>query len=55
MDKTERELKDSVRDLFAEEKVNLVIGYEKGSLPLRNRPCFIRSAEKADRLVWDFY
>jgi len=53
MNKTETKLRDVVKDLFAVEKVDLVIGYEKGSLPLRSRPCFVYSADEADRLVWN--
>ena len=55
MNETESRLKDAVKDLFAREKVDLVIGYEKGSLPLRSRPCFVRSADAAGKLVWNPY
>ncbi len=41
------------RKLLREKKVEVVIGYERGSLPLRRRPCFVRKEEDADRLVWD--
>jgi len=41
------------RKLLREKKVEVVIGYERGSLPLRRRPCFVRREEDADRLVWD--
>jgi len=33
--------------------VEVVIGFERGSMPLRSRPCFVRKEEDADRLVWD--
>ena len=55
MNDTEAKLRDVVKGLFAEGKVDVVIGYERGSLPLRSRPCFVRSADEADRLVWDSY
>jgi len=55
MNKTESKLKGAVKDLFSGGKVDLVIGYENGTLPLRNRPCFVRSADEADRLVWDSF
>ncbi len=31
----------------------MVIGFERGSTPLRSRPCFVRKEEEVDRLVWD--
>ena len=55
MNDTQASLRDVVKGLFAEGKVNVVVGYERGSLPLRSRPCFVRSADDADRLVWDCF
>lgn len=55
MQDTETELKEIVKDLLAGEKVDLVIGYEAGSMPLRSRPCFVRSADAAETLVWNSY
>ncbi|MFH1556920.1 MAG: 4Fe-4S dicluster domain-containing protein [Pseudomonadota bacterium] len=55
MNETESKLKDAVKELLATGRVDLVIGYEKGSLPLRSRPCFVRRAEEVDRLVWNSY
>ena len=53
MQDVEAKLKDAVRSLLSEGKVDVVIGYERGSLPLRSRPGFFRSAEAVDRMVWD--
>ena len=53
MQDAETRLREAVRDLLAGEKVGLVIGHEKGSVPLRSRPCFVRSVDAADRLVWN--
>ncbi len=47
------ELRETVRKLLADEKVDLVIGWEKGSLPLASTPVFISSEEEAERLVFD--
>jgi ferredoxin len=47
------EIRAIARGLLREKKVELVIGYERGSLPMRRRPCFVRKEEDADRLVWD--
>ena len=55
MNDTEKRLRDVVRDLLAGDKADLVIGYEKGTLPLRSRPCFVGSADEADKLVWNSF
>jgi formate dehydrogenase subunit beta len=47
------ELRKNVKALFAEGKVDLVIGWEKGSRALAATPAFIDSPEDADRLVFD--
>ena len=47
------EIREVARKLLREKKVEVVIGFERGSLPLRRRPCFVRKEEDADRLVWD--
>lgn len=49
----ERSLRETARALLEEGRVDLVIGYEQGTLPLRTTPCFIRRPEEADRLVWN--
>lgn len=46
-------IREVVQKLFEEEKVDLVIGFEKGSLPLHATPCFIRSVADAERLTWN--
>jgi formate dehydrogenase subunit beta len=47
------EIRAVARKLLREKKVEVVIGFELGSMPLRRRPCFVRKEEDADRLVWD--
>jgi len=47
------EIRAIARKLLREKKVEVVIGFERGSMPLRRRPCFVRKEEDADRLVWD--
>jgi ferredoxin len=49
----EDQLRDIVVKLFKDGNVDVVIGYEGGTLPLRAAPCVIKSAEEADRLVWN--
>ena len=46
-------LREVARDLLRDEKVDLIIGYEKGSLPLRTTPCFVKRPEDVERLVWN--
>ncbi|MBO8136997.1 MAG: 4Fe-4S dicluster domain-containing protein [Desulfotomaculum sp.] len=48
-------IKDTAKKLLEEKKVDLVVGFAKGSLPLRSTPYFARTAEEAERLVWDEY
>lgn len=55
MEKLETEMREIVKKFLNEGKVDLVIGYQKGSLPLRTTPAFIRKAEDADKLVWNSY
>jgi len=53
MEKIAAEIKKVARDLISEKRVDLVIGYEKGSLALRSRPCFVSSVEEVEKLVWN--
>lgn len=55
MSNTENRLQDAVKDLFKESKVEMFLGYEKGTLPLRTRMCVIKSADDAKRLVWNSF
>ncbi len=45
---------DNIKKIFADENLELLIGFEKGTLPLRATPCFIESANDADRSIFDF-
>ncbi len=47
------ELKSVARKLFEEGKIDILIGYEKGTLPLQTTPCFVTSGDNVDKLVWD--
>ncbi|MEW6359997.1 MAG: 4Fe-4S dicluster domain-containing protein [Planctomycetota bacterium] len=47
------DIRQLARDLLREGKVALVIGYERGTLPMRSRPAFVRTEAEADRLMWD--
>jgi len=51
---TERIREEAAR-LLADGTVDVVIGFEQGSLPLRATPCFARDAADAGRLVWNAF
>jgi ferredoxin len=48
-----REIRGSAKDLFDAGKIDLLVGYEKGSVGYRSRPALLASAADLDRLVWD--
>jgi ferredoxin len=46
-------LREVAGNLLREKKVNLFLGHEKASLPLRTTPLFLTAGEEARRLVWN--
>ncbi len=46
-------IRDIAGKLLADGKVDMVIGFRKGSVPMMNEPCFVKSAGEAQQLVWD--
>ena len=53
MENIEKKLREEARKLLIEKKVDAVIGYEDGTLPLTATPCFITNPDDADKLVWN--
>ncbi|MHC4593486.1 MAG: 4Fe-4S dicluster domain-containing protein [Planctomycetota bacterium] len=51
----QEEIRKTAAQLLAEAKVDLVIGFGAGSLPMRTTPCFITEADAAQQLVWNSY
>ena len=49
----EQQIRDKARELLRDKKVDIIIGYAQGSLPLRTRPIFIKKEEDVDNLVWN--
>jgi len=45
-------IQDTAKQLLENKKVDVVIGFEKGTIPLRSTPCFIRNADDVNKLVW---
>jgi len=48
-------IKEIVKKLFNEDKIDIFIGYVKGALPLRTVPCFITRPDDTEKLVWNSY
>ncbi len=48
---------DKIREvstnLLKEEKVEMIIGFRKGSMPMMNEPCFVKNPKDVESLVWD--
>jgi formate dehydrogenase subunit beta len=55
MSNTETGMRSTVKDLFAKNEVDVVIGFRSGSRPKTSRPYFVRHAAEIDRLVWNQY
>ncbi len=53
MENDEKQLRAVAEKLLTEKKVDLIIGYERGTLPLRTRPAFIREPDETEKLVWN--
>jgi formate dehydrogenase (coenzyme F420) beta subunit len=49
---TER-IRQAAKRLLAENKVDVVIGFRKGTVALMNEPVLVKSAEQASQLYWD--
>lgn len=47
------EIRKTARNLLEEGRVDVVIGFERGTTPLRSTPCFVREPGDAERLIWD--
>ena len=39
--------------ILKEGKVDMVVGFRKGTVPMMNEPCFIKHPEDVKRLIWD--
>ncbi|MBU1486809.1 4Fe-4S binding protein [bacterium] len=49
----EKSIREEAKKLLDEGKVDVLIGYKKGTLPLRSSPAFIRNSEDVDSLIFD--
>jgi len=48
-------IREVAKRLLQEEKVDVVIGYKKGSVPMMNEPVLISDPDKTDALHWDIH
>jgi len=46
-------IRDAAKKLLDQKRVDLIIGFETGTLPLRSTPCFVRTSEEAEKLIWN--
>lgn len=46
-------IREAAKRLLSTKRVEVVIGFRKGTLPFMNEPFLARTAEQADLLVWD--
>lgn len=49
---TTEKIREVAKQLLADQKVDLVVGFAKGTLPLRSTPYFARTPEQAENLIW---
>jgi formate dehydrogenase subunit beta len=52
---TTEKIRASAKKLLSEKQVDCVIGYEEGTVPMRERPFFACTPEDADKLVWSSF
>ncbi len=53
MKKTQTALREAVKKLFTDQKIDMCIGYESGSIDGRARPVIIHGAQEAEQLIWN--
>ena len=46
-------IRKTAKRLLEEEKVDVFIGYRKGSVPMMNEPLLVNHPDKVDQLYWD--
>ncbi|MFX0069834.1 MAG: 4Fe-4S ferredoxin [Candidatus Hermodarchaeota archaeon] len=49
----ENSMREIARNLFSEKKVDVIIGYSKGTVPLSSAPMLIIKEEDIDKLIWN--
>jgi ferredoxin len=54
-DSRTEQIREAARSLLAEGKVDVFLGFQAGTVPLRSRPAFAREARDTELLVWDSF
>jgi len=49
----QKNMREVARNLLNDKKVDMIIGYAQGTVPLSSSPIFIRNVEEVDNLIWD--
>ena len=55
MENIDKKLQEEAKKLLEEKTVDVVVGYEAGTLPLTATPCFITQPEEAGKLVYNAF
>jgi len=48
-------IREQAKELLKNGEVDVIIGFEKGSIPLSATPCFVRNTAEIDKLIWNEY
>lgn len=46
-------IRQTSKGLLENKKVDIIIGFKKGTMPMMNEPCLIKSPKDVEKLVWD--
>jgi len=49
----QKNMREVARSLLNDKKVDVIVGYARGTVPLSSSPIFIRNVEEVDNLIWD--
>ncbi|MGB3342080.1 MAG: 4Fe-4S dicluster domain-containing protein [bacterium] len=55
MKQAEREIISNTKKLLADNRIDVFIGYEQGTLPFRTSPCFVHTDPEVQKLVWNSF
>ncbi|MBI4766509.1 MAG: 4Fe-4S ferredoxin, partial [Deltaproteobacteria bacterium] len=50
-----KKIQEIAKRLLTEKKVDTVIGYRKGTVPMMNEPILVRDPDQIDQLYWDSF
>jgi len=53
MDSLTKNIKKLCSNLLKEGKVDMIIGFKKGTIPMSSCPCVARTQKQVEELIWD--